>query len=251
MTTEPTERPASARIYNYLLGGRHFLPSDQAVGDQLNGVAPFARMARLNRAFLRFAVTTMAQRGIRQFVDLGSGIPSAHPVHEVASEATVVYVDNDPIAVRHSEEILDGIARADIVDGDLRDPDAILDSPQVRRLIDVGEPVGLLLLGVVQYIPDSGDPAGLIARYLDRLAPGSMLALTHFTQDNNEAEMAAAVEFFSGTASPMTPRRHAEVAALVAGLDLVPPGVEFTARWLPGHDEPERCGHYAVIAIRG
>jgi O-methyltransferase involved in polyketide biosynthesis len=246
-----TERPASARIYDYLLGGTHFFPPDQAVGDQLNSVAPFARMARLNREFLQFAVTTMVERGIHQFVDLGSGIPSTKPVHEVAPDAMVVYVDNDPIAVRYSKEILDGNPRADIVDGDLRDPAAIFDSPQVRQLIDLDAPVGLLLLGVVQYIPDSGDPAGLIARYVERLPPGSMLALTHFTQDNNEAEMAAAVEFFSRTASPMTPRRHAEVAALVAGLDLLPPGVEFTARWLPGHDEPERCGHYAVIAIRG
>ena len=245
------ELPASARIYNYLLGGKHFFPQDQVVGDQLDSVAPFADMARLNRAFLSLAVSTMVDCGIRQFVDLGSGIPSADPVHEIAPGASVVYVDNDPIAVRYSREILDGNVRADIVDGDLRDPDAILGSPQVRRLIDRETPVGLLLLGVVQYIPDSGDPAGLIASYLDRLPPGSMLALTHFTQDNNEAEMAAAVEFFSGTASPMTPRRHGEVAALVAGLDLLPPGVEFTARWLTGHDEPERCGHYAVIAISG
>jgi hypothetical protein len=248
-----TERPASARIYDYLLGGTHFLPQDQVVGDQLNGVAPFARMARLNRAFLGFAVTTMVTCGIRQFVDLGSGIPSVDPVHEIAPDARVVYVDNDPVAVRYSKDILDGNPRADIVNGDLRDPAAILDSPQARRLLDRDAPVGLLLLGVVQYIPDSGDPAGLIAGYLDRLAPGSMLALTHFTQDNNEAEMAAAVEFFDATASPMTPRRHAEVAALVTGLDLVPPGVEFTARWLPhdAADEPERCGHYAVIAISG
>ena len=248
-----TDKPASARIYNYLLGGRHFFPQDQAVGDQLNGVAPFGRMARLNREFLRFAVTAMAERGIRQFLDLGSGIPSDGPVHEVAPEATVVYVDNDPIAIRHSREILAGNENADIVDGDLRDPAKILDAPQVRRLIDLGAPVGLLLLGVVQYIPDSGDPAGLIAGYVDRLAPGSMLAMTHFTQDNNATEMAAAVEFFGKTASPMTPRRHKEIGALVAGLALLPPGVEFTTRWLPQshHDEQERCGHYAVIAVTG
>ena len=257
-----TDRPASARIYNYLLGGTHFFPQDQAVGDQLNGVAPFGRMARLNRDFLRFAVTTMARRGIRQFVDLGSGIPSAGTVHEVAKaiapDTTVVYVDNDPIALAYSREILAANRNADIVDGDLRDPATILGAPQIRRLVDLGAPVGLLLLGVVQYIPDSDDPAGLIGRYLDALAPGSMLAVTHFTQDNNEAEMAAAVEFFARTASPMTPRRHAAVAALVAGLDLLPPGVEFTARWLPHDegdegdedDEPQRCGHYALIASK-
>ena len=246
------ERPASARIYDYLLGGKHFLPQDQAVGDRLNTVAPFGRMARLNRAFLRFAVTTMTGRGIRQFVDLGSGIPGTGPVHEIAPEARVVYVDNDPIAVRHSEEILAANPNADIVDADLRDPGAILGSAPVRRLIDLDAPAGLLLLGVVQYIPDSADPAGLIARYVNRLAPGSALALTHFTQDNNESEMAAAVELFSTTAAPMTPRRHAEVTALVPGLDLLPPGVEFTARWLPhtAADEPDRCGHYALIATK-
>jgi S-adenosyl methyltransferase len=248
MTTDP---PASARIYDYLLGGTHFFPQDQAVGDRLNSVAPFGRMARLNRAFLRFAVTTMTGRGIRQFIDLGSGIPGTGPVHEIAPEASVVYVDNDPIAVGYSRQILTGNSNADIVDGDLRDPGAILGSAPVRRLIDFDKPVGLLLLGVVQYIPDSGDPAGLIADYVDRLAPGSAVALTHFTQDNNETEMAAAVELFSTTAAPMTPRRHPQVAALVTGLDLLPPGVEFTARWLPhaAADEPDRCGHYAVMAM--
>lgn len=251
-----TDQPASARIYNYLLGGSHFFPQDQAVGDQLNSVAPFGKMAQLNRAFLRFAVTSMAERGIRQFIDLGSGIPSSGAVHEIAEaiapETAVVYVDNNPTAVRHSREILTGKANADIVDGDLRDPDAILNSPQAHRLIDFNAPVGLLMLGVVQYIPDSGDPAGIITRYLSRLAPGRGLALTHFTQDNNESEMAAAVDFFSRTASPMTPRRYAEISALVGDLDLLPPGVEFTARWLPHtvDDEPDRCGHYAVIAAK-
>ncbi|TDD59271.1 hypothetical protein E1263_15880 [Kribbella antibiotica] len=251
-----TTRPTSARIYDYMLGGTQNFEADRAVADRLNSVAPFRRMALLNREFLVKAVRVMVQSGVTQFLDIGSGIPTAGSVHETARAldpaARVVYVDNDPTAVEHSRQLLAGADGIAVVEADLTTPASVLDHPETNAVIDFDQPVGLLFLGVVQYLPESLEPATLINRYLTALAPGSQLALTHFTADNFETEMAAAVEFFASTAAPMFPRDRAAVTALFGDLELVDPGVVFTARWRPepdgvGADDPDRSGHYAGI----
>ncbi|MFY1638154.1 SAM-dependent methyltransferase [Solwaraspora sp. WMMB335] len=250
------DTPTSARIYDYMLGGTQNFEQDRIVAEKLNSVAPFRRMARLNREFLVKAVRLLAGRGVTQFLDIGSGIPTAGSVHETARTAApdsrVVYVDRDPTAVAHSRLLLDAIEGVAIIEADLHDPDSILQHPDTQSIIDFTEPVGLLFLGVVQYLPDSADPAELLHRYIDPLASGSHLALTHFTADNFETEMAAAVDFFAGTASPMYPRGQAAITALFNGLTLLDPGVVFTARWRPepggvGADDPDRSGHYAGV----
>ena len=251
------EVPSSARIYDYVLGGVHNFERDRMIGDQLAQVVPVREMARLNRSFLRRAVLHLVDSGVRQFLDIGSGIPTVGNVHEIAEEADpacrVVYVDYEPVAVAHSQMLLQDNDNAIMVQSDLRDPERILADPQTQRMLDFDQPIGLLMVGVFQFIPDGDDPAGVIARYRDALPAGSYLALSHFTPDNMEQGMAKAVEVFKNSAEPIHPRTHAQVSALFDGFDLVDPGVVFTARWRPESpedigDDPDHSGIYAGVA---
>ncbi|MBN6040838.1 SAM-dependent methyltransferase [Amycolatopsis sp. 195334CR] len=250
-------KPALARVYDYMLGGSLNFPEDRALAERIAKVGPFREMARLNRHFLRRAVRFCVESGVHQFLDLGSGIPASGNVHEIAQESNresrVVYVDHDPIAVAHSEVLLADNPHATVLRADLRDAEAVVSHPETRALLDFGRPIALFLLGVVQYIPDSGNPAGLIARYADAVAPGSLLAMTHFTSRNMEEEMAAAVEYFAETAAPITLRSAEQITGLLGALEPVVPGVVLTAKWRPELGgppaaDPERSGHYAVVA---
>jgi hypothetical protein len=249
--------PSSARIYDYVLGGAHNFERDRMIGNQLAQVVPVREMARLNRSFLRRAVLFLADNGIRQFLDIGSGIPTVGNVHEIAYEADpscrVVYVDYEPVAVAHSQLLLRDDPNAVMVQADLRDPERILNDPDTRRLLDFDQPIGLLMVGVLQFVPDADDPAGVIARYRDALPSGSYLALSHFTPDNMEEGMAKAVDVFSHSAEPIHPRTHAQVTAMFDGFELVDPGVVFTANWRPQSaadlgDDPDHSGIYAGVA---
>jgi SAM-dependent methyltransferase len=248
--------PSSARIYDYVLGGAHNFERDRMIGDQLAQVVPVREMARLNRSFLRRAVLFLVENGIRQFLDIGSGIPTVGNVHEIAQEADpacrVVYVDYEPVAVAHSRLILRDDPHAVMVQADLRNPERILSDPETRRMLDFEQPVGLLVVGVLQFVADADDPAGVIARFRDALPAGSYLALSHFTPDNMEEGMAKAVDVFSHSAEPIHPRSHAEVTAMFDGFELVEPGVVFTANWRPQSaadlgDDPEHSGIYAGV----
>ncbi|QFU88716.1 SAM-dependent methyltransferase [Amycolatopsis sp. YIM 10] len=250
-------KPALARVYDYMLGGSLNFPEDRAVAERLAEVGPFREMARLNRLFLRRAVRFCVEAGVRQFLDLGSGIPASGNVHEIAQElnreSRVLYVDHDPIAVAHSEVLLADNPNATILRADLRDAAAVVSHPETRALLDFDRPIALFLLGVVQYIPDSADPAGLIAKYADAVTPGSLLAMTHFTSRNMEEEMAAAVEHFAETAAPITLRSAEQITDILGPLEPVEPGVVLTAKWRPELGgplaaDPERSGHYAVVA---
>jgi S-adenosyl methyltransferase len=251
------EVPSSARIYDYVLGGVHNFERDRMVGEQLAQVVPVREMARLNRSFLRRAILHLVDSGVRQFLDIGSGIPTVGNVHEIANEADpscrVVYVDYEPVAVVHSQMLLQDNDNAVMVQADLRDPDRVLWHRETRRLLDFSQPIGLLMVGVFQFVPDSDDPAGVIARYRDTLPAGSYLALSHFTPDNMEQGMARAVEVFKNSAEPIHPRTRAQVEALFDGFELVDPGVVFTARWRPESpedigDDPDHSGLYAGLA---
>ncbi|KAA2261697.1 hypothetical protein F0L68_15725 [Solihabitans fulvus] len=250
------ELPVSARIYDYLLGGAHNFQVDRDTAEQLIQVLPVRDMARLNRSYLRRVVLHMVESGIRQFLDLGSGIPTVGNVHEVAQEADpscrVVYVDFEPVAVTHAQMMLQDNENAIAIQADLRNPEAILRAAETRRLLDFSKPVGLLIVGVLQFIPDEDKPWDIVARYREELAPGSYLALSHFTADSMPKAMAEGAEIFKNTAEPITPRTREQVLAMAEGLELVEPGLVFTPEWRPEEgeilgDDPTRANLYAIV----
>lgn len=235
-----TTVPSGARTYDFLLGGSHNFTADREMADQVERAVPGIRdAARLNRAFLARAVRFMVGQGIRQFLDIGSGIPTVGNVHEIAQqedpECRVVYVDRDPIAVAHSELMLAGNERAAMVQADMRDPDTVL-GERTRALLNFDEPVGLLFLLVLHWVPDEADPAALVTRYRDVLAPGSYLAITHMTDDiqKDKISRVAGIVRRSRGDGQVFPRTRAEVAAMFGDFELVEPGLVPTGTWRPG-----------------
>jgi SAM-dependent methyltransferase len=252
------ERPSAARIYDYWLGGCHNFAIDREVARQVTAMLPdTALIMQANRAFLHRAVNYLIGAGIRQFLDIGSGIPTLGNVHEVAQraapDARVVYVDIDPVAVAHSRSILAGNKLAVVIQEDLRRPARILAHPDVTGLLDFAQPVALLLLAVLHFIPDEDDPASIIAQLRDSLAPNSYLVLSHGTADNlPEEAIRRSVELFKRTPTPARPRSRGEVARLFAGFDLIEPGLVWTPQWHPEHpdevgDHPERSAAYVGV----
>ncbi len=230
--------PNAARVYDYWLDGAHNFAADRALADKIQQVLPGIRDAiRVHRAFLRRAVQFLVDSGIRQFLDVGSGIPTVGNVHEIAQradpECRVVYVDKESVAVAHSELLLAGNDRAAAIQADLRDVEKIFDHPQTKRLLDLDQPVGLLMLAVLHFVPDSWDPAAIVARYRDRLAPGSYVTLSHATTDGSPAGLAEALRFYEQTPEPMYLRGYDEVLRLFAGFELVESGLVGCAFWRP------------------
>ncbi|MGW5053621.1 SAM-dependent methyltransferase [Actinokineospora sp. NPDC004072] len=232
--------PSMARTYDYLLGGAHNFATDRELAAHVEKVMPDARSAaRVSRAFLGRAVQFMVGQGIRQFLDIGSGIPTVANVHEVAQaaapECRVVYVDKDPIAVAHSELMLEGNDLATIVHADMRDPDSILDHPQTRALLDFDQPIGLLMLMMLHWVPDDEDPWALMARYRGALAPGSHLAITHVTADHQDERLSEVTDLIkeSRSADQLTERPRAQVLDLFGEFELVEPGLVGCAAWRP------------------
>ena len=233
--------PSAARTYDYMLGGAHNFAVDRELGTKIEAMMPGLRnAARVNRAFLGRVVRFMVDQGVRQFLDIGSGIPTVGNVHEVAQAAApgsrVVYVDRDPVAVAHSELMLVGNDDAAVLHADMRDSDAILGSDEARRLLDFDEPIGLLMLLMLHWVPDEADPHALLARYRDVLAPGSYLAVTHATADHQGASLSDATEAIKSSNSPdqMNLRSHAEITRMFDGFDLVEPGLVGCGEWRPG-----------------
>ncbi|WP_246843056.1 SAM-dependent methyltransferase [Allokutzneria sp. NRRL B-24872] len=247
-------RPSAARMYDHFLGGSHNFSVDREAAAAAEQAFPGVRLAiRANRSFLRRAVKYLVDKGIRQFLDLGSGIPTVGNVHEIAQgeceDARVVYVDVDPIAVGHGRRILAGNPDAAAVRADLLDPDQVLAQPEVRELLDLDRPVAVLMVAVLHFVPDEQDPWGVVAGYLDRLAPGSHLVLSHGTNDDFSDEENSGFEtvrkVYQRTASPIVVRTEAEVAAFFTGLEMVPPGLVRLSDWRPDSAEQWkswRCG---------
>ncbi|MGW1679413.1 SAM-dependent methyltransferase [Saccharopolyspora sp. NPDC002376] len=238
------EVPSAARLYDYLLDGAHNFAADRALAEKFLTALPSARdVARLNRAFLRRAVVFMGQHGVRQFLDVGSGIPTVGNVHEIAQtadpQARVVYVDYESVAVAHSQLLLEGNEHATILQADMAEPESILEHPETRRLLDFEQPIGLIMAGVFHFVSHEADAPAITARYLDALAPGSFLALSHFTADISPDEMAGVVEVMRRSADPIHTRTHSEVTELFSGFELAEPGVVGTALWRP--DRPEQA----------
>jgi S-adenosyl methyltransferase len=232
--------PNMARTYDYLLGGAHNFAVDRELAGQVERVMPAARSAaRVSRSFLARCVRFMVDQGIRQFLDIGSGIPTVANVHEVAQgiarDCRVMYVDKDPIAVAHSELMLVGNDHAKIVHADMRDPDSILDHPETRGLLDFDQPIGLLVLMMLHWLPNETEPWKLMARYRDALAPGSYLAITHVTADSEKPGVAEVTDLIkeSRSADQLTERSYEQVLDLFGDFELVEPGLVGCPAWRP------------------
>ncbi|HEY0603369.1 MAG TPA: SAM-dependent methyltransferase [Herpetosiphonaceae bacterium] len=255
----PEDKPNSARIYDYFLGGHHNFAADRAAAERLRTIYPdIGRAAQANRAFLRRSVRFMAEQGVEQFLDLGSGIPTAGNVHEVAQAANpaarVIYVDVESVAVLHSTSILRGNHRAAIVQEDACRPEKILRHPEVQSLLDFRKPVAVLLLALLHFVPDDQAAHEMLARYREALVPGSYLAITHVSLEEAPAEVNSQIEkIYSGTTTPFKSRTRAEVEPLFDGLDVVEPGIVYVPRWRPeGPDDvffeqPERSAILAGV----
>ncbi|GAA4673387.1 SAM-dependent methyltransferase [Streptomyces chumphonensis] len=242
--------PSVSRIYDYYLGGSHNFEVDREAARRAIEVFPgLPKLMQANRAFMRRAVRYAVDRGITQFLDIGSGIPTFGNVHEVAlaatPEARVVYVDNDPVAVAHSRAVLDGNDRADIVAADFRDPQAVLTSEPVGRLLDLDRPVALLLVALLHFIKDEEEPDKALAELRERLAPGSLLVLTHASTDGGPHTARQGQEIsdvYKQVGSRLVMRSAAEVDRFFDGFELVEPGLVAMPNWRPEgsteHEDP-------------
>jgi S-adenosyl methyltransferase len=241
---DPTT-PSSARIYDYMLGGTNNFQADRdALANAQLSASELHDIAWANRGFHQRSAKWIAERGIRQFIDIGSGLPTVGNTHEVVRkvipDARVVYVDIDPMVAAHSTALLadDGTK---VITADIRDPDAVLAAPALRELIDFSEPAGLIMTAVLHFVADGSDPWGLVARYVAELAGGSYLALSHATSDNMPPmAVHGASRVYSNT---FFMRPKAQVERLFAGLELVPPyagaepGIVYMGLW--GCEDPE------------
>ncbi|MFB9235758.1 SAM-dependent methyltransferase [Plantactinospora siamensis] len=233
------DTPSPARVYDYFLGGSHNFASDRALAARMQQAMPdIGQIMWANRAFLRRAVRALVELGIRQFVDLGSGIPTVGNVHEIAQQAApdtvVAYVDIDPVAVAQSRAILADNPRTVVLHADLTDPDRVLADPALRGLIDLDRPVAVLLVGVLHQLADAS-PAEVIGRYRDRMAPGGYLALSHASSDERPDALALRDTYNRGyaRAAQMTLRSRPEIERLFAGFVLIEPGLVQLPEWRP------------------
>ena len=235
-----TTTPNVARIYDYLLGGKDNFGADREAAKRLIEAIPdVAGIARDNRSFLGRVVRYLVMKaGIRQFLDLGSGLPTQANVHElaqgVAPDARVVYVDNDPVVASHVRALLTSGDQIIMVFGDLRDPAGVLRHPDVRRLLDLTQPVAVLCTGTLHFIGDEAEPHKIIAKYRDQLAPGSHLAVSHGTlEDDPAGEGAAAEGIYRQAPSQLHVRPVPEVLRFFEGFELVEPGLTWITEWRP------------------
>jgi hypothetical protein len=232
------DRPNAARVYDYFLGGSHNLAADRELAAQILAAKPdSALVVQANRAFLRRAVLYCVESGIRQFLDLGSGIPTVGSVHEVAQRAApdsrVVYVDIEPVAVAHSRAILAGNGRVGVLQADIRDPERILGDPGLHTLLDLTRPVAVLMVAVLPFVDDKADPWRIAARFRDAASSGSYLVISHITADARPQEIAMLAERYRSTTTPITMRSRDQVERFFTGLGLVDPGVVFVQQWRP------------------
>ena len=235
-----TGSPNVARMYDYWLGGKDNFAADREAAERVVEISEgrVVRGVRLNRAFLRAAVRAAAEAGVRQFLDLGSGLPTQENVHEAAAAAApgarTVYVDNDPVVCAHGRALLAGAGNVGFAEADLRRPDAVLGHPVVRDMIDFSAPVALLLVSVLHFVDDADDPHALVARYRDALAPGSRLILSHLATDAFPEQMARAEQVYEGASARLGARPSALIRRFFDGFELLPPGLTGPREWLEG-----------------
>jgi hypothetical protein len=238
--------PNVARIYDYLLGGKDNFAADRAASAKIIETAPeVAQRVRENREFLGRAVRFLAGAGIRQFIDLGTGLPTQENVHQVARrlvpDARVAYVDNDPVVAVHAEAILATDPGTIAIEADMREPAAILRRVTEHGFIDLAQPVAILMIAVLHFIPDLTEVTRIVATFREQMATGSYLVITHATAGNmTEAELAQAARIYAASsAGSITLRTHDQIKALFDGLELEEPGIVPAARWRAASRGPQ------------
>jgi S-adenosyl methyltransferase len=239
------DRPHSARVYDFFLGGKNnYTPDRQAAAHLLTVYPGIIVLARENRSFMHRATRMLAEHGIRQFLDIGTGIPTRPNLHEVAQsiapESRVVYVDNDPLVLAHAQALLDSSpeGRTAYIRADATDPESILSAPALTETLDLTRPVALSLNAIVHFIPDDTEARDVVKRLLDALPSGSALEISHATPDFDPESTAKAVEIYRAGGTPAKVRTRAEVERFFAGLDLVEPGIQVAHRWRPVEPNP-------------
>ena len=229
----------AARMYDYYLGGVHNFVADREAADYVIERFPFIpEAARANRAFVVNAVRHLSESGIRQFLDIGSGIPTVDNVHSIARrihpETRVAYVDIDPVAVAESLEILDGDHLSVAVRGDVQQPQAVLEHPEIRRLLDFDQPIGVILAAVLHFVPEHRIADDAVTSLIGSVAPGSHFVMSHSAKESFALFTAAEDVYQKRTSTPGTTRTRAEVEQLFTGLDIIDPGVVWAQEWRPG-----------------
>jgi hypothetical protein len=238
-----TSKPSVARMYDYFLGGKDHFQVDRDAVERIPTPLPEVRqLAQENRAFLRRVVRYMARQGIRQFLDIGSGLPTQQNTHQVAQEITpdarVVYVDNDPVVLVHGRALLATDDNTTVAAADMRNPADVLEHPETMALIDFNQPVGVLMLSMIHFLTVEERPR-VMGALRDVLAPGSYLTATHVTRDGKSPDVVAGVEaIYATTPSPAYIRDHAEIARFFDGFDLVDPGLVTLDQWRPDPQDP-------------
>ena len=237
-STPDAAKPNVARMYDYLLGGKENYDPDRRAAEELLAVVPDAAVAAWdNREFLGRAVQFLTtEAGIRQFIDIGTGLPTRGNVHTVAQQAVsdfrVVYVDYDPVVLDHARSLLAGHPNIIAIDGDLREPECILTDTSLRALIDFDKPVAILLVAILHFITDEEAPFVAVDRLKEAMVPGSYMVISHVTGDGIPVEAAArANELYKNTTAPGTTRTRSEILRFFDGLELIEPGLVNVASW--------------------
>jgi hypothetical protein len=251
--------PSPARIYDCLLGGKDNYPADRAVAEWVIARLPNVRLAvQWHRAFLRRVVRYLvADAGIRQIIDVGAGLPAVGNTHEIARQACpqarVVYVDHDPVVLAHARNMLHNVPGTAVIDQDLTEPEQVLADPALRELIDFGQPAALLFLSILHFVADDDDPAGLIARLLAGFPAGSHVAISHATPDT-VPEVRDVERVFKEATEQAHVRSRAAITKLVAGLEIIEPGLVWPPEWRPDPSEtvPANAAesYYCVVVAR-
>jgi hypothetical protein len=249
--------PSIARTYDYFLDGKDNFAVDRQLAEQILRFAPETKeAAQANRRFLGRAVEFLAEAGIRQFLDLGTGLPSQNNVHEVARrvrpDARVVYVDNDPVVLRHAQAFLVTDSSVAVICEDVREPTRILAHPTVQQMLDFSQPVAVMCLAVLHFVTDEEDPWGIVSTLIEPFAPGSYLAVSHSSLDDTPAEISTAIqERYKTAAAPAVWRSREAIARFFTGLDLVEPGLVRFTDWRSDDLERKRPGGDCTWVLSG
>lgn len=259
-TNGDSERPNVARLFDYYLGGAHNFAVDRKLAEESTHDFPVAEMVRSIRSFLRRVVKLCVDQGIRQFLDLGSGIPTGGNVHEIALQldptCRVVYVDFDPVAVAHARTMLRDNLSATIVEADLRDAAKVINAPETARLLDFSQPIAVFMIGVLPYLLEPEEPGDVIAEYRQLIAPGSLIALTHLTKDVEPELVDKLITLAELTETPIVPRSKKDIEEFVEGLELLDPGLVLAAQWradgeVPGASAAADAASYGTVGRVG
>jgi SAM-dependent methyltransferase len=250
-----TNTPNVARMYDYFLGGKDNFAADRAAAEKVLGVFPDTPIAaQANRDFMRRAVRYLADAGVDQFLDIGSGLPTQGNVHELVdtgeNAAKVTYVDYDPMVLSHANALLGGSPDVAVIQADLRRPREILDHPGLG--LDLSRPVALLVVAILHFVPDEAGPYDIVSEFRDALAPGSHLVLSHLTSEGVPEEFVrAGREAYDGATAPMVPRSRAGILRFFDGFELVDPGLVWMSKWRPDDPNVPRSHGFAGVASKG